>query len=135
MQFSKDDKDLRTLADKVIKKYDLLQTLKENKSQVRIGYQWSEKEKLKDGMLVFGDCEKVKDKLKEFIDQDFIITFYPCAKDISDKAREILMYHELRHIGIKHDENGNIYFFVVSHTIEDFRDIVEEYGIDWIHNI
>lgn len=36
------------------------------------------------------------------------------------------MYHELRHIGI--GEKG---LKIVPHDIEDFKDILKEYGLDW----
>ena len=132
MTFTKDDKDLRNLAEKVIKTYSNLDTLKNYKNQVRIGYQWSNKEKKNKGRITYGDCTLVSEKLKEFIDYDFIITFYVNAYNISAKAREMLMYHELRHIGIYEKDIGEFKFYLEPHTLEDFTDIVEKYGINWI---
>lgn len=131
MTFTKDDKDLRNLADKVIKTYPNLDNLKNYKNQVRIGYQWSTKEKKNKGRITFGDCTIVNDKFKEFIDYDFIITFYVNAHNISAKAREMLMYHELRHIGIYEKDIGELKFYLEPHTIEDFEDIIEKHGMHW----
>lgn len=131
MKFTRDNKELRELAEQVMQEFDLLSTLNRHKEDIRIGYQWSESDKMKDGMVVYGDCEKVKPKLKEFIDYDFIITFYPCAKNISERARKMLMYHELRHIGINEVEGNIATLHLNPHTIQDFREIVEKFGFDW----
>jgi hypothetical protein len=40
---------------------------------------------------------------------------------------EILMEHELRHIGIT--DNGDL--VIEPHDIEDFRAIIDDYGLDW----
>ena len=131
MKFTKDDKELRELAKDVISEFENVRHLANYKDQVRIGYQWSDRDKVKNGCVVYGDCEKVKPKLKQFIDYDFIITFYASAKEISDRARKILMYHELRHIGIDKDDMGELTFYIVPHDIEDFSDIINTYGEHW----
>lgn len=132
MNFTKDDKNLRNIAEKVIKSYPNLENLKAYKDHVRIGYQWSNKEKKHKGNITYGDCTLVSEKLKEFIDYDFIITFYVNAHNISPKAQEMLMYHELRHIGIDKKDIGDFKFYLEPHTLEDFKDIVEKHGMDWI---
>ena len=131
MEFVKDDDELKNLAKICIDEFELLENLRDYIDEVRIGYQWSDENKIRDNMIVYADCEKVKPKLKEFIDYDFIITFYEAAKDICENAKKVLMYHELRHIGIKESENGDLSFYIVQHTIQDFREIVEKYGLDW----
>lgn len=129
--FYKDNVELRKLAQKCINKYEKLEMVKFYEKDVKIGFQWSEEEKVKNGKVIFGDCEKVKNKLKEFTDYDFIITFYASAHNMSEKAQELLMYHELRHIGISVDECGDMKFSIIPHEIEDFLDIVEENGLNW----
>lgn len=132
MKFTKDDKGLRKLADEVIKSFPNLENLRNYKNQVRIGYQWSDKDNKKKGRIIYGDCTLVSEKLKEFIDYDFIITFYPNARNISPKAQKMFMYHELRHIGIDKKDIGDFKFYIEPHTLEDFTDIVEKYGMNWI---
>ncbi len=131
MEFTKDDNELRELANKCIDEFELLENLRNYRYEVRIGYQWSDEDKIKDNMIVFADCEKVKPKLKQFIDYDFIITFYEAARDISENAKKILMYHELRHIGIKEKVDGDLSFYIVQHTVQEFREIIDKYGLDW----
>ena len=43
---------------------------------------------------------------------------------------KILILHELMHVGIIKDGNEESYF-VRPHDIEDFRDIIVQYGLDW----
>lgn len=131
MDYEKDDKELKELAESIIAESDALAILRDYLHEVRIGYQWSEKKKFKDGGVVYADCEKVKAKLKEFIEYDFIITFYDSARELSENAKRVLMYHELRHVGIKEASNGDITFYIVPHTLQDFKEIVEKYGMDW----
>jgi hypothetical protein len=40
---------------------------------------------------------------------------------------EILMEHELRHIGVA--DSGEL--VIEPHDIEDFRAIIDNYGLDW----
>lgn len=131
MSFFKDTKELKQLAEKCIKKYSKLEDIKFYQKDIKIGYQWSDEEKKINNKIIYADCEKIKSKLKEFIDYDFIITFYDTANELSPKALELLMYHELRHIGIKSDNRGNVNFYIISHEIEDFYDIIQKNGLKW----
>jgi len=45
---------------------------------------------------------------------------------MTENQKKILMLHELRHIGI--GEKG---FRIENHDVEDFRDILERFGIEW----
>ena len=44
------------------------------------------------------------------------------------------MLHELMHIGIKYDKQGELTPFIVPHSVQDFRYILEKYGLDWDQN-
>lgn len=134
MIFIKDNQELRELAEKCIKKYPLLENLKDYYDDVKIGFQWADKRKTECEKIIFGDCEKVKPKLKQFIDYDFVITFYDDANYITKEKQEILMYHELRHVGIKEQNNGDLLFYIVPHDVEDFSDIINDYGIGWVND-
>jgi len=75
-----------------------------------------------------GQCEKVQDKYKWGIPCDFTITlFEPNIAGLTDEQIEILIFHELLHVGI--DENGK--FFSNPHDLEDFKVIVDRFGVDW----
>ena len=48
----------------------------------------------------------------------------------TDEQLEILLLHELLHIGIQWDGNEETYS-IIPHDVEDFRAIIERYGIGW----
>ena len=49
---------------------------------------------------------------------------------MNDKQIEILIYHELRHVGVN-DSGIEPSFYVVPHDVEDFKDILQKYGFEW----
>ena len=94
-----------------------------------IRIQWMETDKERQGKKVrYADCTKVADRYRELTPYDFMVTFYPPALEASVEAQERIMRHELLHIGVKPD--GGLY--VEPHDIEDFREIIEQYGLDWV---
>ena len=75
-----------------------------------------------------GQCEKVQDKYKWGIPCDFTVTlFEPNIAGLTDKQIEIVIFHELLHVGI--DEKGKC--FSNPHDLEDFKVIVDRFGVDW----
>ncbi len=88
----------------------------------------SDKEKKSSGQAVFAECIRVPEIYQALTMYDFLIVIYlPNIADLNTEQKRILMYHELLHIGI--DGNGSAK--IVPHDIEDFRTIIEKYGIDW----
>lgn len=86
-----------------------------------------EKKRGKD-QLILGECKKINDFEAVFCPYDFVIIIYDVnCEGMSDEQIKILLWHELKHIGI--DGRGNGY--VKPHDIEDFRDIIDKYGLDW----
>lgn len=83
------------------------------------------------GRIVYGECMKVKPVYKPFCPYDFLIVVYePNIEGFTDHQLRILMYHELLHVGI--DETGEELKYVVNpHDIEDFRTVIDQYGLDW----
>jgi hypothetical protein len=119
--------ELRALANKVIKKNkDLFSLIREQK--ISIGYCYSDLEKKKANGRTFAECRKVPAIYKTWLRYDFIIVFYePNTMLMDEEQLEILMQHELMHIGISDD--GKL--MIVPHDIEDFRRIIDDYGLDW----
>lgn len=118
--------DYRRLGERIIKEHEDLHWIKE--SQIKIGYVESDKGKLSNGYMAFADCNKVPALYKAYIPYDFVIRFYvPNVILLTDEQIDILMYHELLHVGM--DENGNTR--IVPHDVEDFRCILDQYGLDW----
>lgn len=122
----RESEELRSLAEAVMEEHPDVSHLKE--FGCRIAYFISDKMKKSSQKIVFADTEKVKEKYKALVDYDFIITFYePCIQDLSDKAIKILMYHELMHIGYDGDKCK-----IIPHDTEDFKRILELFGVNWI---
>ena len=114
---------------KLIQSEPILEHIK--KSKVLITFLSSEHEKKGNKKLVFGECEKVPEKYKWAVPCDFTITiFEPNVERFTDEQIKILILHELLHIGIEVDGNEEKYY-CYPHDVEDFRAIIEKYGIDW----
>ena len=117
--------DLKELGDKIIERMPELSIIKE--FDVKIGYVRSYEAKRDKGKQVNADCRKVIGTYTAYLPFDFIITFYePNIYYMSENQKKILMLHELKHIGM--GERG---LRIESHNIEDFKDILFRYGIEW----
>jgi predicted metallopeptidase len=117
-------KDLRKLGQKIIKAFDEFSFIREY--DIKIGYLISYERKAGE-KIVYADCRKVQEVFKAYLPFDFIITFYDRnIGHLSEKQVKILMLHELRHIGL-----GMKGYKLRPHDIEDFKDILEPYGLDW----
>ena len=118
------------IAADLIDKEPLLNDIKE--SEVTILYLSSDYEKKSKGKVVCGECEKIPDKYKWSIPADFTITIYePNVVTFTEDQMRILIFHELLHVGIKFTDDGEESYFVRPHDIEEFRTIIERYGMDW----
>lgn len=100
-------------------------------SNATIVYLSSDLEKKSKGKLVCGECEKIPEKYKWAVPCDFTITvFEPNVERFTDEQIRILLLHELLHVGIDRDGNEESYS-VKPHDVEDFREVIERYGLDW----
>lgn len=101
-------------------------------SRVRIAFLESDYDKRSNCKSVFGECEKIADKNKWALKADFTITLYaPNIEGFSEKQIAILLFHELLHVGIDYREGGEEVYSIRSHDVEDFKVIIEKYGVDW----
>ncbi len=117
--------DLKDIAEKVISAMPEVQIIREY--NIKVGYVRSYEGKQNKGKAVFADCKKINGTYTAFLPYDFVITFYdPNTYHMSENQKKILMLHELKHIGI--GEKG---FRIENHDVEDFKDILYRYGIDW----
>lgn len=118
--------DLKELAESVIDEHpNELGFIRD--MEIEVGYVRSYQRKTKDGCIVYADTEKTKHRYTAFLPFDFVITFYePNVAMFNDEQKRILMWHELKHIGI--GEKG---FRVMPHDIEDFFSIIEKHGLRW----
>jgi hypothetical protein len=117
-------KELRMLADRIINKFDDLHFIKD--LNIKVGYVMSQERK-QGQKTVYADCRRVTTVYSAYLPYDFIITFYESSVSmLSENQKKILMRHELQHI-----ECGSRGLTVRLHDIEDFSNILEEYGIKW----
>jgi len=117
--------DLKALGEKLISAMPELHIIPDY--EVRIGYVRSYDAKRDKGRQINADCRKINGTYTAYLPFDFIVTFYePNVYHMTENQKKILMLHELRHIGI--GERG---FRIENHDVEDFRDILERFGIEW----
>lgn len=117
--------DLRELGEKIITAMPELSVIRDY--DAKIGYVRSYEAKKDKGRSINADCRKINGTFTAYLPFDFIITFYePNVYHMSENQKKILMLHELRHIGI--GERG---FRIENHEVEDFRDILDRFGIEW----
>ena len=101
-------------------------------SRATIIYLTSENKKMAKGKKVCAECEKVPDKYKWSVPADFTITvFLPNVEGFTEEQKRILMFHELKHVGIIFNADGTETYSVVPHDYEDFKEIIDRYGTDW----
>lgn len=129
MELIEISEELEELGTKMIREHEDLNWIAG--AGIDIGYQYSSKPKTSNGKIVYADCYKVPDRLKAYVQHNFIITFYePNTASLRDDQKEILMYHELLHVGMKETKEGPKYH-IVHHDIEDFERVIKQYGVDW----
>ena len=101
-------------------------------SQVKIVYLVSNQAKKTGAKLIHGECEKIPAKYRWAIPADFSITlFAPNNEHMSETQLEILLFHELLHIGIEAADDGAENYSVIPHDLEDFKTIIDKYGTEW----
>lgn len=125
------------IAEELIEKHPLLVHLKAAKQGAGLKIIYLESDKGKQSKLgpTYADCEKVSASKRWAIDADFVITVYVLnVARLTDEQKKLLMLHELMHIGIKYDKQGELTPFIVPHSVQDFRYILEKYGLDWDQN-
>lgn len=121
--------DLLEIADNLVKTDKNLAYIRE--STVQFVVLGSDSEKKSRKKTIYGECEKIPAKYKWIIPYDFTITiFEPNVERFTDKQMRILLLHELMHIGIEVDGNEEKYF-IVPHDVEDFKEIMNRYGVEW----
>lgn len=111
-----------------------------SESDVQIIYLASRHKKLSGGSRVLGQCEKIADKYKWGIPCDFTITiFEPNVAELQLTEDQIraLIHHELLHVGVEREETlvgANEKYYIVPHDLDDFKLILQLYGVDWNHS-
>ena len=101
-------------------------------SNTSIVYLSSEHKKKNGEKIVYGQCEKVAEKYKWGIPADFTITiFEPNIEGFTEEQLRILIFHELLHVGITYNDDGEEKYSIIGHDLEDFKLIIDRYGTEW----
>lgn len=101
-------------------------------SDATIVYLSSDKEAKSKGKLIQGQCEAINPKYKWAIPCDFTITiFEPNIIGMTEEQLRILIFHELLHVKIDLGNDGTEKYSCNPHDIEEFRVILNRYGMDW----
>lgn len=119
----------RYIGQRLIRTKPILQPIKDY--EVKIAYLESDEPKINNHKIVMADCTKVSKKYKWCCPYDFFITVYlPNIADLTEEQLEILIFHELHHIGI--DDTGmEVKLYAAPHDIDEFEDIIKSYGLHW----
>lgn len=118
-------RDLRALGERLLRDEPLL-------SDVR-GYGWQigyvmSREAPAGERPKLADCRRVPLTYRAWLPFDFVVTFYePNITWLSEEQREVLMIHELLHVGITDKGKPKL----VKHDVQDFRALLERYGLGW----
>ena len=122
--------DLQKLGESVIDKFEEFEHLKQENGGPSIVFQYSDRKKQVGCKTVFADTMRVSEKVRPAAGYvDFIITFYrPSTEPMTDDQMEILMRHELKHVGWDGLEKKS---WVIPHDVEDFSEIINDYGTNW----
>jgi len=69
-------------------------------------------------------------------DYDYIVEFSGEIWDkLSKESKKLVMLHELRHVHIDYDRNGEPRYRLINHDVQDFYSILDKYGLDYIKEL
>lgn len=104
---------------------------------ISIGYVTSEESPETNGVKKLAECIPVKkDHQRQFNPHDYLIKVYePNVAYMNDIQKRILMEHELMHIKCYENSDGDLKISTNTHDVQDFKDIIEKYGMDWAKDL
>lgn len=82
-------------------------------------------------------CTLASNLVNFFGECDYIISVSGELWDaLNDKLKFILVYHELLHVmPVQNEKTGDWKFLLRDHDIQEFREIINAYGIDWLNDL
>ncbi len=117
---------------------ELIETMPElayiKASEVKIAYLVSNNPKKESKTkIIYAETEKIPDKYKWGMKEDFSITVYsPHANLFNEEQKKILIFQQLLKIGMDYDDLKNEEkYFVREPDVVDFSVIINKYGVDW----
>ncbi|MCE5334528.1 MAG: hypothetical protein LLG06_08035, partial [Desulfobacteraceae bacterium] len=95
-----------------------------------IGYVMRNKHAKSGGKVLGGTCQKQSDKQKLLHDYDFIIELAADIwSELNTTQREALLLHEIMHVGVEVDDDGEAKMFIRPHDTEEFAYVIKVYGL------
>lgn len=103
------------------------------RSKARIAYLSSDAAKKSGDFVTLGECEKVQSKNQWAMAYDYTVTvFEKNIQHMDQDQLRVLLFHELLHIDILYDkETGAETYGIRKHDLQDFKTIIDRYGVDW----
>lgn len=104
---------------------------------INVGYLFRDAAPISRGRITLGITVKVDDRNYVYGGKDVLIEIGRDVWDqMDDELREVLIDHELSHIGVELDDQGNSVLtnngrpkvFIKPHDIEEFQEILDRYG-------
>ena len=130
MDIREQNQEYAEIGEKLIQNEPIFEHIKE--SEATIGYLSSSHAKTNKGKKVLGQCERIQDKYKWAIPCDFTITlFEPNLEGLTEEQIEIVIFHELLHVGIERLGDGTELYSILPHDLEDFKEVIDRYGTEW----
>jgi len=81
-------------------------------------------------------CIRPNNELKHFGKFDYLVECSNAVwKVLDEKTKYVVMLHELKHILVIMGENGPEEYKLAPHSINDFVEILNEYGVEWFSNL
>lgn len=100
-------------------------------ADVRIICLACQKKKKSGRKVTHAECRKVPEIEKVFNPYDYEIVLYePNNAYMSDRQIRILLEHELLHVELD-EVDGEIKYKTRGHDYDDFKSIIQKYGVDW----
>lgn len=86
--------------------------------------------------VVAGRCVRSGKELKFFSGYDYLIQMSEQLWDqLNQQQRYLLTLHELLHIDVVYKKDGSVSYNIKDHDIQDFKQIITKYGVDWITQV
>ena len=127
--FKECDEDVYTLMHELINEYH------SSLRNAEIKCLFYDKPKKHGGKIVLGDAEVVNSKFSFLTGINFIISIFEGAWAVmAEQEHKALVDHELHHCFVGEDKEGNPVYKIVPHDFEEFKEIIERYGL-WQDNI
>jgi len=129
ISFRECGEEVYTLMNELINEYHL------NLRNVKIKCLFYNKPRKRCGKIILGTAEAVSPKFNYLTNIDFIISIYENTWDtMAEQEKKALIDHELCHCFVGEDKHGNPVYKTIPHDFEEFKEIIERYGL-WQDNI